>query len=225
MRTRVQVYVENDVAMAFDHGSAAWSFEVDVWGRCGQGPDEAKALGDLNSQLGKDADLVVAERVRGDERAFHRDHRPATDAERRATLAVLADSRRDVMALVRACPDAVLDWDDPHRALPSYASWRTVRQVAWHIVDTESRYYLPMTGLGYREPAGDLLAELELSAAHVRKAVETMPADLVRTTNGATWTSVKLLRRLAWHERGELAVMRAQARRAAKAPSTSLRRR
>jgi hypothetical protein len=215
MRTAIQVYVENEVAMAFAHGSAAWTFEIAGWGRCGQGPDETKAVGDLHEQLGEHVDLVVAERVRGDELAFQRDHRPATDDERRATQAILTACRQDVIALVRTCSDAVLDWDDPHRVLPAYASWRTVRQLAWHIVDTESRYYLPMAGLGYREPAGDLLTELERSAAHVRKIIDTMPADLVRTANDTTWTSVKLLRRLAWHERGELAVLRAQAARAA----------
>jgi len=36
-----------------------------------------------------------------------------------------------------------------------------------------------------------------------------MPADLVREIDGQTWTSTKLLRRLARYERGELAVMRA----------------
>lgn len=40
------------------------------------------------------------------------------------------------------------------------------------------------------------------------KAVEAMPADLVVDGPHGTWTSVKVLRRLAWHERGELAVMR-----------------
>jgi hypothetical protein len=34
-----------------------------------------------------------------------------------------------------------------------------------------------------------------------------MPPDLVRCEAGETWTSVKLLRRLAWHERGELVAM------------------
>jgi hypothetical protein len=217
VRRQAQAYVENEVAMAYDRGSAAWSFDIADWGRCGQGTDEVEAVRDLNAQLGPDVDLVVVERLQSDELAFQRDHQPATDDERRASLAILAACRREVIALVQTCSDAVLDWDDPSRALPSYASWRTVRQLAWHIVDTESRYYLPMTGLGYREPASDLLTELELSATHVRRTVEAMPGHLVRTTNGGTWTSVKLLRRLAWHERGELAVMRAQARRASTA--------
>lgn len=81
--------------------------------------------------------------------------------------------------------------------------------MGWHIADTESRYYLPFLGLGYREQAYELLAELELSADHVRQAVQTMPAALVVDGECGTWTTVKVLRRLAWHERGELAVMRA----------------
>jgi hypothetical protein len=31
-----------------------------------------------------------------------------------------------------------------------------------------------------------------------------MPRDLAYQSDGEVWTTVKLLRRLAWHERGEL---------------------
>lgn len=222
MRT-VEVHVENHVEMAFERGSAAWTYDVDLWGRCGQGPDEARALDDLRAQLSGRLDLVVAEHLTGDERAFVRDHRPCTDEERQATLAILAECRRRTRDLVQASPDELLDWDDPDRALPRYATWRSLRELAWHVVDTESRYYLPMAGLGYHERAGDLRTELDRSAARVRAVVETMPPDLVRTTDdGTVWTSTKVLRRLAWHERGELAVMEslaARARRALALPS------
>ena len=146
----VLAYVENGVAMAYDRGSAAWTFELGWWGVCGQGPTEEAALGELRTRVGEE--LVVAERVEGDELVFARDRLP------------------------------------------------------WHVVDTESRYYLPSTGLGYREPVPDLLDELEASCEHVRATLATMPAD---AAVGQGWAAVKLLRRLAWHECGELDVMRA----------------
>lgn len=202
-------YVESDVAMASAHGSAAWVFDPDAWGLCGQGSDEASALVDLRRVLDRHVEVVVAERVKGDERAFVRDRLPCTDSERYATLSILATTRPQTIELLRSCSAAELDWDDPERVLPSYARWRTLRQMGWHIVDTESRYYLPCLGLGYREPARALLEELELSAAHVRKVVETMPAALVVEGEQGAWTTVKVLRRLAWHERSELTVMQA----------------
>lgn len=35
-----------------------------------------------------------------------------------------------------------------------------------------------------------------------------MPSDALRRDDGEVWTSVKVLRRLAWHERGELVAIR-----------------
>jgi hypothetical protein len=49
------VYVESDVSMADDHVTAAWVFEADVWGRCGQGRDEAEALAALRAELDEQA--------------------------------------------------------------------------------------------------------------------------------------------------------------------------
>ncbi len=213
MIRRVAVYVELDVGMASEHGAAAWTFEPDLWGRCGQGVDEPAALAALVDELTQPVHLMVTERITGDERAFRRDHRPATAAERAATLEALAAARRETMALVAGSPPEVLDFDDPGRTLPAWASWRTLRQMAWHAADTESRYYLPRLGLPARPPEADLMAELAASARHVREAVGGLPADLVRAHGDETWTTTKVLRRLAWHERSELRVMRELARR------------
>lgn len=50
---------------------------------------------------------------------------------------------------------------------------------------------------------------MRASAEHVIRTVETLPATpLVVREGGELWSSVKLLRRLAWHERGELVVLR-----------------
>jgi hypothetical protein len=212
---RRQVFVERGVSMAYDLGVAAWSFDLDLWGLVGQGRDEEGALDDLRRAVGtsNEVEFDVAERVDGDEKVFQPDLRACTSAERDATSTILAECRQRTIELIGSCPPEVLDWDDPERRLPSYARWRTIRQLAWHVVDTESRYYLPMAGLGYREPCAELTDELVRSAAQVRNAVQTMPADLVRRHDGQVWTSVKLLRRLAWHERGELAVMESLAAR------------
>jgi hypothetical protein len=206
----LRVYVESDVSMADDHVTAAWVFEVDVWGRCGQGCDEAGALAALRAELdepGPGVGLVVVERIVGDEQAFDRDRVPATAAERAATVMVLDAARRETLGLLSGLPDAVLDHDDAARVLPEWATWRTLRQMAWHLADTESRYYLPSLGLPARDRHPDLVTELAASAAAVRKAVLTMPADLVRHRNGQAWTTTKVLRRLAWHERCELRVL------------------
>lgn len=207
MRT-VSVFVESGVRMAFDAGSAAWVFDEDLWGSCGQGTDEGAALRDLYRLLGRRTHLVVAERVRGDEQVFARDRVACTPAERARTLEILADTRRRTVDLVRSCSPAELDCADLNRSLPSFASWRTLREMAWHIVDTESRGYLPAAGLPARPRQEDLFTELDESARHVRAQLHEMPSDLLVEGSAGTWTAVKLLRRLAWHERGELTVMR-----------------
>lgn len=204
--TDARVYLEDGVGMAYERGAAAWSFALGRWGWCAQGRTPADALAAVADEVG---DFEVAERIHGDEQAFARDLEPATEAEVWATLQTLTAARRDLLALLDGVSDAVLDWDDPARELPGWASWRTLRQMARHIADTESRSYLPALGLPGRPRVPDLKAELAASAAHVRATVLAMPRDAVRQADGERWTSVKLLRRLAWHERGEVAAMAA----------------
>ncbi len=204
----VPAYVEIGVSMAYDVGSAAWVFEPDTWGTCGQGTDEGAALRDLSRQLGSGTRLEVAERIRGDEQAFQRDRAAVEDVELERTLEILGRVRAETVDLLRSVPPDKLDAEDLQRSLPSFANWRTLRQMAWHIADTESRYYLPAAGLPAKPRSDDLFAELGESAAHVQRQLRSMPADLLVEARGEVWTAVKLLRRLAWHERGELAVMR-----------------
>jgi hypothetical protein len=202
----IEAYVEVGVALATDSGVAAWSYEPELWGRCGQGADEATALAALT-----DRPTAVVERVVGDEQAFSADLRPATPEQRDATLAILARARAETVALIAGTPDEVLDRDDPDRVLPAFASWRTLRQMAWHLADTESRYYLPSLGLPARPRLPDLVDELVASADHVRRVVRTVPPDLHRADRGEVWTTTKVLRRLAWHEPSELLTMHALA--------------
>jgi hypothetical protein len=205
----MDTYVELDTNMAFEGGVAAWTFDVDHWGVCGQGRDEAAALADLAAALDTTVDhLAVRERIYGDELAFTADHQAASEDERRATLDILAAARADTLAFYRSLPPELLDADDPDRVLPSFAKWRTPRAMLWHVCDTDCRYYPDGLGLPRRERAADLDTELAECAAHVRRVVETMPLDLANRYGAEEWTSRKVLRRLAWHERGELVAMR-----------------
>lgn len=212
------MYVDQGAGMAADGWSAAWTFDLDRWGTCGQGPDDDAALADLAARCGLGAEahdagvLQVAERAgrarTGGETVFARDRVPASEAEREATLAILDRMRTRTLELVRGAPTSVLAYRDPDRVLPVHAWWHTVGQLALHIADTESRCYLPLLGLPARERASDLVTELEESGAHVRRVVAQMAPDLASSSDRhGSWTTVKVLRRLAWHERGELDVL------------------
>lgn len=196
-----EIYVEYPVGMAFSDGAAVWSFDPDLWGVCIQTRtlDAATACWAENH-----GPATVAETIQGDEQAFRRDFDDAGDVELELTLAILEVQRARTRELLDALPDAVLDYDDPHRELPEWARWRTIRQMMWHICDTESRYYLPQTGLPTRERFDDLQRELVASQQHVREILTTMPRGIAHRSGGEVWTATKLLRRLAWHERGEL---------------------
>ncbi len=219
MMQHLSAYVEVGVGAHVDNAVVAWAFDLDLWGVCGQGLQETSALEALTRVAartrGAPQQVAVVERIHGDEQAFRRDHQPVTSSERTQTLVILSAVREQTLALIAACPDLVLDWDDPKRVLPPWATWRTLRQMAWHVADTESRYYLPALGLPSRPREGDLLQELRRSAAHVQAAVSSVaPTLVVARSEGEVWTTTKLLRRLAWHERGELVVMRRLAERA-----------
>ncbi len=80
--------------------------------------------------------------------------------------------------------------------------------MAWHIADTESRYYLPQLDLPALPKGVDLLDELHRSYEYVRETLTRLAPDRHRVTDtGEEWTTVKVLRRLAWHERSELITM------------------
>lgn len=130
------VHVETGAAMALDDTAVVWCFDLDLWGQCVQAATVADSLAGFTSRHG---DAQVAEMVDGDEQAFLRDLQPVRDDELDATRAILTVQRQRAIALLTDLPDAVLDRDDPTRLLPSFARWRTIRQMLWHIADTESR--------------------------------------------------------------------------------------
>jgi hypothetical protein len=204
----MRVYVETGAGLHRNGAAGAWSFDLPYWGQVGQGIDEPSALAALEVATGHPVDsFTVAERIHGDELAFDRDRRPATPDEVAMTQSLLAAARDATVRLVTSASEAELDWADPARRLPDWAGWRTPRQLAWHIADTESRYYLAGLGVEPRPRAADLLTELRESHVHVRTTLRELPPDLVHHRNRKEWTTVKVLRRLAWHETGELVVL------------------
>jgi hypothetical protein len=94
---QVAAFVEADVGMASDHTTAAWVFDLDLWGRCGQRQDEQQALAELVAAIGGEVQLSVTERISGDEQAFDRDRQPATGAERAVTLEILTAARQQTL--------------------------------------------------------------------------------------------------------------------------------
>ncbi|ACQ78756.1 hypothetical protein Bcav_0493 [Beutenbergia cavernae DSM 12333] len=219
---RVAVYVDPSAGMAHDGWASATTFDLAAWGVVGQGPDDGAALADLSRRLtdaGVVVDPAVVERLEpaptGTERLFGPELLPATPEQRVATQAVLDDVRPRTLALLDSLGEAELDREDPERDLPAWAAWRTLRAMFWHIADCETRYYLACLGIPAPPRLQDLRAELVASAAAVREAVATMPADLVVDVGAeGRWSTVKVLRRLAWHERDELVAMTALAARA-----------
>ncbi|GBE24479.1 hypothetical protein BMS3Bbin02_00751 [bacterium BMS3Bbin02] len=218
------VYVEGETGGHIDRSTQVWTFDLAHWGLCGQGTNEEHALrslvttahdayrkfcsrhGEACPSMGE---VVVVERIRGDEQAFAEDRLPATGGEIDRTLEILASARCDLVALLESATEQELDWIDPERRMPDWATWRTVRLMAWHVADTESRYYLASLGVEPPDNPSDLNQWLACSASHVRSALPTLPTDRVVEGGGEVWTTRKVLRRLAWHERGEVDAMRA----------------
>jgi hypothetical protein len=205
----MRVYVETGAGLHRHDAAGAWTFDLPYWGVVGLGTDEASALAALEVATGHTAEtLVVAERVHGNELAFARDREPATTDEFAMTQCLLDAARDETIRLISAASAAELDWRDPARRLPEWARWHTARQLAWHIADVESRYYLTGLGLPARPRVTEIVAELRESHAHVRATLRDLSARLINHHNGTEWTTVKVLRRLAWHEIGELVVLR-----------------
>lgn len=213
-----QVFIENGVAMRYDAGSTVWSFDGDLWGRCVQDETEPRALARFEELYGP---CSVMERIEGDERSFARDRVPATDAQRRWTRKILSGQHDRAIRLLRAIPVRALDFDDPDQQIASYATWRTPRLVFWHIADTESRYYIPRCGLPDRDRLPDLEQELMASHAYAMQTIDSIGAEANLTTGHEEWTSVKLFRRLAYHERVELDIIEAMVSAWSEVPSVS----
>jgi hypothetical protein len=240
-RRPVQVGVETGVRLHGDDDTAAWVLDHRWFGLVGIGQDEQTALDDLRGRAfdryrqflwrhevvpNPLPDVEVVERIQGDEQAFAFDRARAVKLERDQVDRLLRYVRIDVDTFLDVATDAHLDHDEP-RELPTWSSWRTAREVCWHLFDTDSRYYLPRVGVEPRPREADLRTEAAANEAHVRRWVADLEAGrTIEHDDGEVWTTRKVLRRLAWHAVAELDVLwwlRARALVAAGDPKGPLR--
>lgn len=212
-------------------GSSAAALEIEHWGLWADGTDERDALtrlvGEAHERFARflavhgatcapAGDAIVAERQPShDEDAFDFERLPATSAERERTLELYGWARADLLRLLEDATDDELDWVDPARCLPSWAWWHTARQMAWHCAITESCYYLGRVGVPRPEPFSELarplpapdtqtlLELLAVSSDHVHQWIECLEPDIEVVAADEVWTTRKVLRRLAGHERAE----------------------
>lgn len=213
-------------------GGAAVALDVEHWGLDAEGKDEHDALTVLTSVaherfarfLGShgtscppanQVTIVARQSALPDEGAFDFERQPATPMERARTLELHGWARADLLEMLHDASDEQLDWADPERELPDWAWWDTPRKMAWHCAITESRYYLGRLGVAAPQPFAaltspfpvprttELMELLAISQEHVRRWIERLPDDLVVQKHDEVWTTRKVLRRLAAHERGE----------------------
>lgn len=190
-----------------------WSFDLPAWGECTQAATEKEARSLFARRVGvADAELEVREKITGREGVFAEDLLPADDDQIARTLEILDAQRAETFSLLAAADDKALDMRDGSVKQPAWMPWRTPRKILRHIADTESRTYPLWCGLPQMEPVEDLHDELERSARHIREVIATMPRTFRSSHDGGIWTPVKLLRRLAWHERVELVFLRRRLR-------------
>lgn len=205
----MDVYVDTGPGMTAVGEVAAWSFDLEHWGECGQGITEETAVANLARRTGN-AQQRIVDRISlamRDE-VFEADLRPATDAQVSVTADILRRERRRTMELVARASVDQLEAADEGVAQPVWMRWRTASAIAWHIADTESRHYLRLVGGGERAPVPDLLGELEESGHWIQAQLLSIRRDAVERQGTALWTTVKVLRRLAWHERVESVFLR-----------------
>lgn len=188
---------------------AVWSFDLEAWGECAQASTETEALTRFARRAGVSLqDLETSERISGPDGIFSEDTLPATENQVSRTIRILEAQRRETLALLDASTDAELDAEDQTVAQPAWMPWRTPRTILRHIADTEARAYPRWCGLPQLEPVDDLREELSRSTQHIREVILEMPRSFRTTHRHETWTPVKLLRRLAYHERIELVFLR-----------------
>lgn len=205
----VRIVVDASDTMVALGEVAVWSFELGAWGECVQARTQSAAVASFGSRVQRPpATLVVGERISGPGAVFSEDLLPATDAQIARTIEILDSQRSRRSSMLVGVTDDELDREDVGVQQPSWMTWRTPRTILRHIVDTESRAYPRWCGLPQLDSVEDLHDELERSAEHIRQVLESMPRTFRTEHRGETWTPVKLLRRLAWHERIELVFLR-----------------
>jgi hypothetical protein len=145
---------------------------------------------------------------------FADDLRPVSRGEVEEALLRLAFARRDLLAVVRGLPDAVLDWRPPSAALrtdPWAPERRSIRDVLGHLAAADTYYAF---NVGAAPPPllsdaarADLFGQRDRAVQRYRSLSE---ADLAarfekrqpwQTRGAEHWTVRKALRRAIGHER------------------------
>ena len=156
------------------------------------------------------SEVEVAQQVSGNEILFDWDYQPVSPSLIDETIDLLHATRTDLLKLVGELSDNALDWNPPYRRFPSWANWRTIREILVHIANVETHYYL--RNIGIRPTVSP--ADREVSWQHnllkhrnaTLEALQRLRAeqDLSRIhffdVHGG-WSVGKVLRRLIWHER------------------------
>ena len=224
--TTVQIWLHKAFDEDGDAGYHAWSFPH--WGFATWAETESQVLEKVPSKLveywqfrqrhglqQQDIPSVehvrveVVERVRGNEILFSPDYQAVTPELIEETVALLNATRADLWEVIRNAPEQVFDWDPPYRRFPSWAHWRTIRQILAHIANTETHYYLPNIGIEVDiPPAAEEGDWRESLVSHREATVEALHGlkisrDLARVEfhDDGAWSVRKVLRRLVWHER------------------------
>lgn len=156
------------------------------------------------------SELEVAGRISGNEILFDWDYQPVTPSLIDETIGLLHATRTELLGLVTALSDDALDWDPPYRRFPSWAKWRTIRQILVHIANVETHYYLPNIGIRPTvSPADSGAPWRQTLLTHRNVTIEELQElktadDQSRThilEDHGGWSVGKVLRRLVWHER------------------------
>ena len=156
---------------------------------------------------GPDPQCEIIEEVTGDEVLFTPDYLPATAEEIGLAIRLLQATRADLVSVLGEAPPGALDWDPRYQGFLPWARWRSVRQVAAHLANTETHYYLG--AIGFHPPWEPVPPEGEwpLFLADRRAAAIQFlddlkgASDLARVDPDAGWSVRKVLRRMIWHER------------------------
>ncbi|MFD1713732.1 DinB family protein [Amnibacterium flavum] len=205
MRAYVEVHTDETGGMS----SRAWTFDLGFWGTARTAETAVGALAMLQRSTGAPT-IELEEQVDDFDPSFARDLEPATPGERATTMEILERARARTLELVENA-----EWwqlSRPSNEVPDIdpLGYASAGDLVRAFADKESRVYLPALGFEPREPLPDLVDELEASHEHVMRVVASLPDVLISVTpDGGEWTSVKLLRMLAWHERAHLGLLEA----------------
>ncbi len=161
---------------------------------------------DARTQADADGDFCFAD-----------DERPASRGELEAWIARLEFARADLLALVAALPDALLDWTPPRSSVEAFDAWapetRSIRDVVRHVLSFEIFY---RDGLkdgpasGIFEPVADAAKERATTLTLLRSLSDEQRERVYRPVRpGAAapgrWTVRKVVRRVLAHERAHSA--------------------